>query len=128
MENTVEMPQQQVDEWQKYLVSHGISQPFEQLWEPVFATDIPNELKRITGFILSASERNELKKHLISKGIEVHSDPTESYFDHRAYAYVYADTNTMHFGKYISIDYKINGDKSIELKTSLLRTTPIYAR
>ena len=71
---------------------------------------------KLTGFILSASERNELKKHLISKGIEVYSDPMESYFDHRANTYVYADTNTMHFGKYISVDYKINSDKSIELK------------
>ena len=111
--NVLDMDKEQIGKWQKYIIEHGIKQPFEQMWEPVFDLEKYKDSKAFAGMTLTSSERNAMKKNLKEKGIDVYSDEIASGYNHRAGQYYFDDRNKMHFGTYADADYKINDDKSI---------------
>ena len=108
---------QVVKGWQDYILAHNLKQPFEQMWEPVFDFTKNHEFSELIGTTLSASERNEMKKSLKDKGIEVYSDQNEVTYDYYQMKYVFSNRNRMHFGNYIDAEYTINDDKSIKFET-----------
>jgi hypothetical protein len=115
--SVLNMDLQVVKGWQDYILAHNLKQPFEQMWEPVFDFTKNHEFSELIGTTLPASERNEMKKSLKDKGIEVYSDQNEVSYDYYQMKYVFSNRNRMHFGNYIDAEYTINDDKSIKFET-----------
>ena len=70
----MEMAKADVDAWQKYYTSHGIKQPFAQVWEPVIDPTSVRE-DRYSGIVLPLIIFNGRDKHgIIGSGFRAFSD------------------------------------------------------
>ena len=58
----MEMSKKDLEYWQKYFTSHGLKQPFEQVWEPVVNFDSVRE-DRYQGMTLPANQLRSQDKH-----------------------------------------------------------------
>ena len=61
----MEMEQEDLARWQKYFTSHGLKQPFEQVWEPLVNFDTVQE-NRYKDMILPANQLRGQEKHGIT--------------------------------------------------------------
>ena len=80
----MEMEKEDISAWQKYLVSHGLKQPFEQVWEPVIE---PSAIKedRYAGYMIPYYRFLGREKHGITvddydfhNGIEISFDDCQA--------------------------------------------------
>jgi len=101
-----------VEAWQKYLSSHAIVQPFEQMWESVvqFDPDAKDFKKRYWNVVLSKTERNALKKALGLWGINMRSAGMEREFDAGNWSYEYSNESFFIFGGGFTLDYEVDPD------------------
>ena len=111
--HAIDMSVELLKKWQDYFLKNGIKQPFEQVWEPIVDLSKINIENRYNQLRLTSDERNSLKRALSLRGIDVYSDSMEAYYDYNNNEYEYEDYNTMHFGKYISVSYFIDEDRSV---------------
>ena len=58
----MEMKKEDLEYWQKYFTSHGLKQPFEQVWEPVVDFSAVRE-DRYQGLTLSANRLRNQGRH-----------------------------------------------------------------
>ena len=111
--NVISMDEKTVMDWRQYLIGNKIRQPFEQIWEPVLHIELNDLTERYKGLELSQKDRNALRKVMKEKGIDLYADAMESEYDHRNMTYVFGDRNTMHFGRYVDVEYLIKENRSI---------------
>ena len=104
------MRPQDVIEWQKYLRSHNIQQPFEQMWQEV--TDLTDiyDLSGLIGLTITSPERIEYLKELKKTGINVNTDYMVGHTGRR---YELSDKNTMHSGEAVVVEYTLHRDRSV---------------
>lgn len=107
--HVLDMTGEQIDSWQKRIVTIMKPLLIEQVWEPVFSGDT-NKISssRYSDTEWTSSERNEFKKALKQKGIEVKSAEREAEFDHRRYEYVFDPNGTMLIGKIARLNYVVD--------------------
>lgn len=110
--HVLDMSEEMISAWRNDLRKKQKTLLIEQVWEPVL--DTASFTDRYQNVILTKQERNELKKRLKSKGIEVRSEVLEKEFDPGSLGYVFSDNGTMLIGTHIRLDYKIKED-SIKL-------------
>ena len=116
--HVLEMKPEEINNWQKLLVSKGQSQLFEQIWEPVFSISTDKISTAYNGIIISSKERNELKKNLKRCGINVRSGEMDREFVADYWEYEFSNENTMYFGKSLQIEYTVLDDNSIQFKNA----------
>lgn len=76
----MEMVRADVDAWQKYYTSHGLKQPFAQVWEPVIDSKSVRE-DRYSGIVLPLFTFNGRDKHgIIGSGFSAYSEDFEVRF------------------------------------------------
>ena len=69
----MEMSKNEVEAWQKYFTSHGLKQPFSQMWEPVIDPKLISE-DRYFGTVLPLIYFNGRDKHgIIGRGFKSYS-------------------------------------------------------
>lgn len=107
--------------WRDYLVTNNIRQPFDQIWEPIVKYVKKYLPERYENLTISKSERNELKKRLKTRGIDMKSDEMEREYNPYSGQYEFSNENDFIIGSSIRIHYTINLDDTItmgRLKTS----------
>ena len=105
--HVLDLSAEQIAAWQHYLLNTGKKLLIEQVWEPIAAI---KNINLFLGMVLSKDERNDFKRALARKSINLKSDNDYSEFDHRAYKYVFSDTGTMHVGNALRIRYRVKED------------------
>ena len=109
----------QMDAWQKRILAIMKPLLIEQVWEPVFTGDTNRiSSSRYSDTEWTSGERNEFKKALKQKGIEVKSAEREAEFDHRRNEYVFDPNGTMLIGKIARLNYVVDENtKNLTLGT-----------
>ena len=105
--HVLDLSAEHIAAWQSYLLDTGKKLLIEQVWEPIAAI---KNINQFLGMVLSKDERNDFKRALARKSINLKSDNDYSEFDHRAYKYVFSDTGTMHVGNALRIRYRVKED------------------
>ena len=109
--HVLDMDESEIKLWQDKLKNNAKKLLIEQVWEPIAdITSVSNLIKRYEGLFLSRTERNELKKALKAKAIDVRSETGESYYDHRAGTYVFDKNGTMLLGNKATLKYQSTED------------------
>ena len=105
--HVLDLPEEEIHAWQKYLLDKRKPLLIEQVWEPI--VDVSDEMNTTySGSVISSESRNAMKKVLKTKGIDVHSDVDEFEFNHRAWTYEFSNSGIMVFGPYFEIEYTVN--------------------
>lgn len=109
--HVLDMEESEIKSWQEKLAVNAKKLLIEQVWEPIAdITSVSKLIKRYEGLFLSRTERNELKKALKAKAIDVRSETGESYYDHRAGTYVFDKNGTMLLGNKATLKYQSTED------------------
>ena len=123
--HVLDMTGEQIDSWQKCIINAKKTLLIEQVWEPISVDEhVIDIAHRYDGCVITKQERNELKKLLKSKAIDVRSEEQTGEFDHRAGKYVYDNRGTMLLGSCFKIKYEVNednGDTTLGVASSKLR-------
>lgn len=104
-----DMTKKQIKEWQDYLIANKKSLLIEQVWEPVAEIDnLTSILGRYNGVVVRKQERNELKKILKSKAIDMKSKATDFEFNYRTGQYVFDPNGMLLIGDHLTMRYVVN--------------------
>ena len=107
--HVLDMSKEQIEAWQNYLIENRKSLLIEQVWEPIVKIENVMAISaRYDGIIVTKQDRNELKKVMKSKGIDVRSEASAAEYDHRAMRYVFAPNGTMLIGDDLRMDYVVD--------------------
>jgi hypothetical protein len=107
--HVLDMSQEQIEEWQNHLITNKKSLLIEQVWEPIVKIENVMAISaRYDGIIVTKQDRNELKKVMKSKGIDVRSEASAAEYDHRAMRYVFDPNGTMLIGDDLRMDYVVD--------------------
>ena len=104
----------EITAWQNYLITHNIQQPFEQIWEPVVKCE-KKLSDRYEGLTISKAERNDLKKRLKIRGINMKAGEMERTFNPYQNKYEFSNENDIFIGSSIKIHYTTNSDGTITM-------------
>jgi hypothetical protein len=104
----LDMREESIEAWRKKLIDSGVSQLFEQIWEPKadFASK-PLSL-RYNGCRLSEKARNELKRRLNERSVTVRSGEMIKQYDYRNQKWDFSQNNTMYLGSSLKVEYTVD--------------------
>lgn len=107
-----DMSSEEISSWQKYLDSRRQKLLFAQIWEPIILDqdDLLISRNRYNGITLTQAERNELKRRLQERGIEVRADEMDREYDRSMGGYIFENEGNLNLGKYIKIEYSFDPD------------------
>lgn len=105
--HVLDMKKTETESWQNHLVKTGKILLVEQVWEPVAKLNV-DSIGQFDNLVVSKEARNEFKRRLNHKGIEVKSQADWSEYNHRSNSYVFSDTGTMEVGNYLKIKYSVD--------------------
>lgn len=109
MAHVMEMDSAEIAAWQRYLDKHHQKQLFPQMWEPVVAAKGHSRIEdRYHGAVVTQKERNEFKKRMKERGLEVRADKMECEYDPRTNSYVYSNEGKLNIGSKTRIEYTVN--------------------
>ena len=122
--HVVEMDPEEVKKWQEYLVRNRMKQLFPQMWEPAIRpTSSRFAIKdRYQHVEVTHTERNEFKRRMQERAIEVKSDEMHKQYDARSNTYVFDNNSKLRIGDNVSIQYSYDPDK----KTTTLGELSYY--
>ena len=103
----LDMTEKDITAWREFLVKAQRSLLIEQVWEPLADTKSSDLRARYQGVTLTKQERNELKKRLKTKGIEVKSEAADKEFNPHDWGYDFSPEGTMCIGKHLRLEYEI---------------------
>jgi len=103
----LDMTEEDIVAWREFLTRAQRSLLIEQVWEPLADTQTSDIQARYQGVTLTKQERNELKKRLKTKGIEVKSESLDKEFDPSSWGYEFSTEGTMCVGKKLRLEYEI---------------------
>lgn len=121
--HVLDMTEQDIRDWQNYLAQNNIKLLIDQVWEPVVKVD-GDMRNRYSGYVITAKDRNALKKELKDKGIDVHAERYGGEFNHRAWQYEFDPNADMILGNSAKLHYVVD-EKSGDLT---LGTLSIYEK
>ena len=103
----LDMTEEDITAWREFLTKAQKSLLIEQVWEPLADTKSSDLRARYQGVTLTKQERNELKKRLKTKGIEVKSEAADKEFNPHDWGYDFSPEGTMCIGKHLRLEYEI---------------------
>lgn len=107
--HVLDMSQEEIKQWQTRIVDLQKTLLIEQVWEPVVSISKGSaQSSRYKDAILTKQERNEFKRVLKAKAINVRSMEQYAEFNHRSYSYNFSNENTMLIGNSMRLDYKVD--------------------
>ena len=107
--HVLDMTREEISAWQQHVLNSAKTLIVEQVWEPIFTEDTKKiSSDRYSGTIWTNKERNDFKRALKQKGIEVKSAERDAEFDHRNYTYVFDPNGTMIIGNVARLEYVVD--------------------
>lgn len=121
--HVLDMTKQDIRDWQNYLAQNKTKLLIDQVWEPVVKVD-GDMRNRYSGYVITAKDRNALKKELKDKGIDVHAERHGSEFNPYSGQYEFDPDADMILGSSAKLHYVVD-EKSGDLT---LGTLSIYKK
>ena len=118
--HVLDMTEQDIRDWQNYLATTKTKLLIDQVWEPVVGMD-ENIRSRYDGYVITAKDRNALKKELKDKGIDVRAERYGGDFNHRAWQYEFDPEADMILGNCAKLHYVVD-EQSGDLTLGTLTT------
>ncbi len=111
--HVLEMNAADIAAWQEMLRGQKKKQLFEQVWEPIIPWEEKELQTRYEGACVLAKDRNELKKRLKQRGVDVRSADMDREYDPHTGQYKFNGKSTMLFGDCLAIDYSSEGEEIV---------------
>ena len=105
--HVLDMTEQDIRDWQNYLATTKTKLLIDQVWEPIVSMD-ENIRSRYDGYVITAKDRNALKKELKDKGIDVRAERYGGDFNHRAWQYEFDPEADMILGNCAKLHYVVD--------------------
>lgn len=117
----LEMEENEIDNWRKFLADRKQKQLFAQIWEPLVNDELKELNKRYDGVIISNKDRNAFKKAMKIRGVEVKSAAQKGEYDYSVGKYEFSNEGTMCIGDYADLSYTVD-ENTKDLTLGNLRT------
>ena len=124
--HVLDMTTAEITAWQNNVINSAKTLIVEQVWEPVFTGNAKLiKSNRYANTVWTSSDRNDFKRALKQKGIEVKSEEKDREYDYGTNTYIFDPNGTMRIGRAARLEYVVDENtKNIILgKLSFARGT-----